>query len=182
MLRVTLAIVHSTAEICVPVWFRSVHTCLTNPTINDALIIVTGCLRPILAVNLPILLGIQPVELRGVTLSLARRAIEPRHLLHSALTCAPSANARCFKSRNPIVHAAQQLISFSDSNYDNIRAEHWVDHQWNTEWLDNPTRLCTRAVESEVPSSDSDSDSWQFRLSDSDSGPTPTFSCISYLK
>jgi len=45
---------------------------------------------------------------------------------------------------------------------------------------------CTsaRAAESEVPSSDSDS--WKFRLSDSksdsDSGPTPTFSCISYLK
>jgi len=39
-----------------------------------------------------------------------------------------------------------------------------------------------RAVESEIPSSDSDS--WKFRLSDSnsDSGPTPTFSCISYLK
>jgi len=39
----------------------------------------------------------------------------------------------------------------------------------------------TKAVESEVPSSNSDS--WQFRLSDSnsDSGPTPTFSCISYL-
>jgi len=35
-----------------------------------------------------------------------------------------------------------------------------------------------RAVESEVPSSDS----WQFRLSNYDSGPTPTFSCISYLK
>jgi len=34
--------------------------------------------------------------------------------------------------------------------------------------------LVTRAVESEVPSSDSDSNS--------DSGPTPTFSCISYLK
>ena len=40
--------------------------------------------------------------------------------------------------------------------------------------------LLTRAVESEVLSSDSDSG--QFRLSDSDSGPTPTFSCISYLK
>ena len=45
-----------------------------------------------------------------------------------------------------------------------------------------------KAVDSEVPSSDSDSNSWQFRLSDSDSnsdsdsGPTPTFSCISYLK
>ena len=47
-----------------------------------------------------------------------------------------------------------------------------------------PTILYNRAVESEVPSSDSDSR--QFRLSDSDSnsdsGPTPTFSCISYLK
>jgi len=135
--------VHSTAEICVPVWCRSVHTCLTDPTINDALIIVTGCLRPSPAVNLPILLGIQPVKLRGVTLSLARRAKEPRHLLHSALTCAQSANARCFKSRNPFVHAAQQLISFSDSNNDNIRAAPWVDHQWNAKWLDNPTRLCT---------------------------------------
>jgi len=42
--------------------------------------------------------------------------------------------------------------------------------------------IAIRAVESEVPSSDSDS--WQFRLSDSnsDSGPTPTFSCISYIK
>jgi len=43
----------------------------------------------------------------------------------------------------------------------------------------------TRAVESEVSPSDSnaDSDSGQFRLSDSnsDSGPTPTFSCISFL-
>jgi len=33
-----------------------------------------------------------------------------------------------------------------------------------------PTLVVGRAVESEVPSSDSDS------------GPTPTFSCISYLK
>jgi len=41
--------------------------------------------------------------------------------------------------------------------------------------------LSLRVVESEVLSSDSDSG--QFRLSDSnsDSGPTPTFSCITYL-
>jgi len=51
----------------------------------------------------------------------------------------------------------------------------------------NHTNVGFRAVESEVPSSDSNS--WQFRLSDTDSnsnsnsgsGPTPTFSCISYL-
>jgi len=46
--------------------------------------IVTGCLRPTPADNLPILAGIQLAELRrnGATLSLARRAMEPGHLLH----------------------------------------------------------------------------------------------------
>jgi len=38
----TLALVHSNAEYCMPVWCRSAHTHL----INDALSIVTGCLRP----------------------------------------------------------------------------------------------------------------------------------------
>jgi len=42
----TLALDHSTAEHCVPVWCRSAHTRLIEPTINDALRIVTGCLRP----------------------------------------------------------------------------------------------------------------------------------------
>jgi len=48
-----------------------------DPAINDALRIVTGCLRPTPADNLPILAGIQPTELRrdGATLSLARRAM-----------------------------------------------------------------------------------------------------------
>jgi len=87
---------------------------LIDPTINDALRIVTGCLRPTPADNLPILSGIQPAELRrnGTTLSLARRAMEPGHLLHSALTCTLSANARRLKSRHPFVPAAQQLIIF----------------------------------------------------------------------
>jgi len=103
--------------------------------------IVTGCLRPTPAGNLPILAGIEPAELRGngATLSLARLATEPGHLLHSALTCPPSANARCLKSRHPFVPAAQHLISSSDHN--NIRAAQWADHQWNAEWADNPTRL-----------------------------------------
>jgi len=64
--------VHSTAEYCAPVWDLSAHTCLIDPAINDALLIVTGCLRPIAADNLPILAGIQPAELRrkGAALSL----------------------------------------------------------------------------------------------------------------
>ena len=70
----TIALVHSTAEYCAPVWCRSAHTRLIDPAINDALRIVTGCLRPTPAYNLPILAGIQPGELRrtGATLSLAQ--------------------------------------------------------------------------------------------------------------
>jgi len=129
---------HSTAEYCAPVWCRSAHTRLIDPAINDALRVVTGCLRLTPADNLPTLAGIQPAELRrsGATLSLARRAVEPGHLLHSALARPSSADARRLKSRHPFIHVAQHLISFSDNN--NISAAHWVDHQWNAEWADNP--------------------------------------------
>jgi len=80
MLRTaTLALVHSTAEYCTPAWCCSAHTRLTDPVINDALRIVTGCLHPTPAGNLPILAGIRPAELRrkGALLSLVRRAMEP---------------------------------------------------------------------------------------------------------
>jgi len=98
---------------------------------------------PTPADNLAILTGIQPAELcrSGAKLSLGRHAMEPGHLIHSALTRPSSANARCLKSRHPFVSAAQQLISLSDNN--NIRAAQWADDQWNAEWVDNRTRLHT---------------------------------------
>jgi len=132
---------HSTAEYCAPVWCCGAHTRLIDPAINDAVRIVTGCFRPTPADNLPTLSGIQPAELRrnGAPLSLARRAMEPGHLLHSALTRPSSANTRHIKSRHPFVPAAQHLISSSENN--NICATQWADHQWNVEWADNPTRL-----------------------------------------
>jgi len=101
----TLSLVHSTAGYCALVWCRSAHTRLIDPAINDALRIVTGCLRPTLAVKLPTLADTQPAELRrnGATLSLARRTMEPGHLLHSALTLPSSADARRLKSRHPFV-------------------------------------------------------------------------------
>ena len=52
--------------------------------------------------------------------------MEPGHLLHSALTWPPGANARHLKSRHPLVLATQQLISSSED----IRAVHWADHGW----------------------------------------------------
>jgi len=68
-----LALDHSTAEYCMPVWCHSAHTCPI-----DALEIATGCLRPTPADNLPILADIQPAELRynGATLPLLCRAME----------------------------------------------------------------------------------------------------------
>jgi len=136
----TLARLHSTAEYCVPVWCRSARTRLIGPTINDALRIVTGCLRCTPAVNLPILTGMQHAELRrnGATLSLGRRAMGPGHLLHSALTHPSSVDARRLKSRHPFVPTAQQFVGFSDNI---THGAHWADHQWNVEWVDNPTRL-----------------------------------------
>jgi len=105
----TLALVHSTTEYCAAVWCRSAHTRLIDPAINNALRIVTGCLRPSPADDLPILAGVQPAELRRniATLSLARRAVEPRHLLHSALTRPPGADARLLISRHPFVPTVQ---------------------------------------------------------------------------
>ena len=72
-----------TAEYYAPAWCRSAHTRLIDSVLNDALRIVTGCLRPPPTDNLPVLSGIQPAELRrqGATLSLANRnSSDPGHI------------------------------------------------------------------------------------------------------
>jgi len=89
MLRTaTLALIRLTAEYCAPVWRRIAHNCLIDPTINNAMRIVTGCLRRSPADNLPILAGIQPAELRRrvATLSLERHG-RHGHLEQSQDTC-----------------------------------------------------------------------------------------------
>ena len=81
----TLPLVYLTAEYCAPVWCRSAHMRLIDSVLNDALRIVTGCLRPTPSVYLPVLSGIQPAELRRqeATLSLANRSfLDPDHILH----------------------------------------------------------------------------------------------------
>ena len=80
----TLSLVYSTAEYCAPVWCRSAHTRLIDSVLNDALRIVTGCLRPTPTDHLPVLSGIQPAELRrmGATLYLAHRgSMDPDYIL-----------------------------------------------------------------------------------------------------
>ena len=88
-----LSLVYSTVEYCAPVWCRSAHTRLINSVLNDALRIVTGCLRPTPTDYLPVLAGIQPAELRrlGATLSLAYRgSLDPDHTLYELLAGSPN--------------------------------------------------------------------------------------------
>ena len=137
----TLALVHSAAEYCAPVWSRSAHTRLIDKPINDALRIVTGCLRPTPTDNLYVLAGIQPSELRRkqAVLSLACRAQEPEHLLHNRLSSLPYGGHRQLKSRHPFVPAALELLN--DLNKANIGVAHWADYRWNMEWQGNTSRL-----------------------------------------
>ena len=84
-----LSLIYSTAEYCPPAWCRSAHTRLIDSVLNDALSIVTGCLRPTPTDNLPVLSGIQPAELRrqGATLPLANcSSLDPGHILQEQLT------------------------------------------------------------------------------------------------
>ena len=144
MRTAALSLVYPTAEYCAPVWCRSAHTRLIDSVLNDALRIVTGCLRPTPTDYLPILAGIQPAELRrrGATLSLANRAtLNPDHILHEQLAGKQNAHQGRFKSRRPFVPAAQKLLdSLTESD---IRAAQWMDYVWNMEYryLKSASRL-----------------------------------------
>ena len=108
----TLALIHSAAEYCAPVWSRSAHTRLIDKPINDALRLVSGCLRSIPTDNLFVLSGITPTELcrKRATLSLACRAQEPGHLLHDQLTSHPYRGHCQLKSKHLLVLVALKLL------------------------------------------------------------------------
>ena len=109
----TLSLVYLTAEYCAPVWCRSAHTHLIDNVLNDALRIVTGCLRPTPTDHLPVLSGIQPVELRrlGATLSLAYRgSLDPDHILYGVLSGSSDTGQVRLKSRRPFVPGARNLL------------------------------------------------------------------------
>ena len=109
---------------------------------NDALRIVTGCLRPTPTDHLPILSGIQPAELcrMGATLSLAHRgSLDPNHILYGLLSGSSDTCQVKLRFRRPFMPAARNLL-------DNlarlgIRASEWTNHKWKTEYYENASRL-----------------------------------------
>ena len=138
----TLPLVYSTAEYCAPVWCRSAHTRLIDSVLNDALRIVTGCLRPTPTDHLPILSGIQPVEHRrlGAILSLDHRgSLDPDHILYGLLSGTLDTRQARLRYKRPFVPGARNCL-------DNlarlgIRASEWKNHKWKTEYCENASRL-----------------------------------------
>ena len=138
----TLSLVYSTAEYCAPVWCRIAHTLLIGSVLNDALRIVTECLRPTPRDHLPVLSGIQPAKLRqmGATLSLAYRgSLDPDHILYDFLSESSDNRQVRLRSRRPFVPDARNLL-------DNlarlgIRASEWTNQKRKTEYYENASRL-----------------------------------------
>ena len=138
----TLSLVYSTAEYCSPVWCCSAHTCLIDSVLNDALRIVTGCLRPTQTDHLPVLSGIQPAELRRMeaTLFLAHRGSQdPDHILYGLLSGSSDTLQARLRSRRLFVPAARNLLN--NLARLGIRASEWTNDKWKTEYCENASRL-----------------------------------------
>ena len=135
--------IYLTAEYCAPAWCRNAHTRLIDSVLNDALRIVTGCLRPTPTDNLPVLSGIQPAELRcqGAIFSLANRSfLDLGNILHGQLTEPLTPSLKRLKSRHLFVPATRKLLhSLSELG---IRAAQWTNLKWNTEYSKSMSALC----------------------------------------
>ena len=128
----TQALVFSAAEYCAPAWSRSPHTKKVDVAINNALRIITGCLKPTPVSHLPVLSGIAPASLRreAATLALARKAQEHDwHLLHETTTMATPPSR--LKSRHPYNLAAQEMLT---SIPEDLSSNAWLVVAWKQEW------------------------------------------------
>ena len=138
----TLSLVYSTAEHCAPVWCRRVHTRLIDSVLKDALGIVTECLRLTPTDHLPILLGIESVELRrlGATLFWAYcESLDSDLFLYGVLIGSSDAHQKRLRSRHPFVPDAPNLLN--NLARLGIRTSEWTNHKWNAEYCENASRL-----------------------------------------
>ena len=110
--------------------------------LNEALCIVTVCLRPTPTDHLPLLSGIQPAELRrmGATFSLAHRgSLDPDHILYGLLSGFSDNSQMRLRSRRPFVPAARNL--FDNLARLGICASESTNHKWKTEYCEGASRL-----------------------------------------
>ena len=134
----TLSLVYSTSEYCAPVWCRSAHTGLIDSVLNDALRIVTGCLRPTPTDHLPVLSGIQPASV-DLWISAYRGSLDFDHTLYGLLSGSSDIRQVRLRPRRPFAPAARNLLDNLASL--DIRAFEWTNHKWKTEYCENASRL-----------------------------------------
>ena len=135
-------LVYLTAKHCTPVWCHSVHTCLIDSGLNDALHIVTECLLSSLRDHLPTFSNIHPAELcrLGATLSLAyRKSLDHDHILYGLLSGSSEVLQKKLRSGRPFVPAAQNLLN--NLTEPGIRASGWTNYRWNAEYCKNSSKL-----------------------------------------
>ena len=83
----TIALAYAPAEYCVPTWCRSTHAHIMDVPLNEAMRVITGCIRSTPTSYLPFLAGISPPEFRrkAICYKLYKKANAPDHLLHQTL-------------------------------------------------------------------------------------------------
>ena len=101
-----LPLVYSTAENCASVWSCSAYSRLIDSVLNDILRIVIGCQCSPPTDHLPILSGIQPIDLRqlGATLSLVyHKPLDYDHILFGLLSRSSDALQKSLRSIDALV-------------------------------------------------------------------------------
>ena len=112
MLRASvLALAYSPAEYCAPAWTQSAHTHKIDIPFNEAMRLVSGCLRSTPVSQLPFLSGIPPPQEHRyqICIKTCERAQSIHHLLYEILHIkdAPS----CLPSRRPLQRFVENLTS-----------------------------------------------------------------------
>ena len=140
-------------------WYCSVYTGLIDTVLNDALHIVTGCLRPTPTDHLPILSDIHPAELcrLGATLSLSYcGSLDPDHILYGFLSEFSDARQGRLRSRCSFVPAVQNPLNNLAGL--GICASQWTNYRWRREYCENTfrfyafiARISTRPVGLSLP-------------------------------
>ena len=133
-----LALVYAPAEYCAPTWSRSRHTSLLDVSLNYTLRIITGCLQPTPIEQIPVRTAIPPAELRrqAASLTLARRAMDPDHLLHHTIT-REETQPRLI-SRRPFNTSGKDFLSTALPN--ETKAQ-WIARMWSRRWQPSTSRL-----------------------------------------
>ena len=124
--------------LCPGVVQKCTHSRLVDVSLSADLRTITGCLCPTQVEQLPVLAEIAPPALRreAATLVLGRRVCQHDRLLHNVME--NSTHRKRLKSRRPVTHHAQQLVS---SVHPQETVKHWSHARYAESWASTTTRL-----------------------------------------